>query len=45
VISCANHTTLEIIELQPAGKRPMDWASFARGRPIPDGSRLISADA
>lgn len=45
VISCANHTTLEIIELQPAGKRPMDWASFARGRPIPAGSRLISADA
>jgi len=45
VVSCANHTTLEIIELQPAGKRPMDWASFARGRPIPAGSRLISADA
>jgi methionyl-tRNA formyltransferase len=45
VISCANHTTLEVIELQPAGKRPMDWASFARGRPIPAGSRLISADA
>lgn len=45
VVSCANHTTLEIIELQPAGKRPMDWASFARGRPIPPGSRLISPDA
>lgn len=45
VVSCANHTTLEILELQPAGKRPMDWASFARGRPIPAGSRLISPDA
>ncbi len=45
VISCGNHTTLEIIELQPAGKRPMDWASFARGRPIPLGARLVSPDA
>ncbi len=45
VVSCGNNTTLEIIELQPAGKRPMDWPSFARGRTIPPGSRLISPDA
>lgn len=45
VVCCANHTTLEVLELQPAGKRPMDWASFARGRPIPEGSRLVSPDA
>ncbi|MBX3402359.1 MAG: methionyl-tRNA formyltransferase [Phycisphaeraceae bacterium] len=45
VVCCGNRTALEILELQPAGKRPMDWAAFARGRPIPPGSRLVSPDA
>jgi methionyl-tRNA formyltransferase len=44
-ICCGQHTTLEILELQPAGKRPMDWASFARGRSIPAGSRLMTPEA
>lgn len=45
VVSCGNNTALQILELQPAGKRPMDWASFARGRPIPPGAHLLSAEA
>lgn len=45
VVSCGHGTALQILELQPAGKRPMDWASFARGRPIPPGSHLLSAEA
>lgn len=44
-VCCAHGTTLEIMELQPSGKRLMDWASFARGRPIPRGSRLVPPDA
>lgn len=45
VVCCGNRTALEILELQPAGKRPMDWASFVRGRSIPPGARLFSPDA
>jgi methionyl-tRNA formyltransferase len=31
---------LRIIELQPAGKRPMRWADYIHGHPIPAGAQL-----
>jgi methionyl-tRNA formyltransferase len=32
LISCADHAALQLLEVQPPGKRPMPWADFARGR-------------
>jgi methionyl-tRNA formyltransferase len=34
------HGLLNILELQPAGKRPMAAADFLRGHPLPAGQRL-----
>jgi methionyl-tRNA formyltransferase len=31
VLRCAGDSALRILELQPAGRKPMDWPSFARG--------------
>lgn len=45
VVCCANQTSLEVLELQPAGKRAMDWASFARGRQLPPSARFVAPDA
>ncbi len=33
---------LEIVEIHPAGKRPMDWASYVRGVSINDGDTVQS---
>ncbi|MBC7772373.1 MAG: methionyl-tRNA formyltransferase [Pyrinomonadaceae bacterium] len=35
---CGNGTLLQIHELQPAGKRPMTWQAFARGRQLAAGA-------
>ena len=32
--------TLQLLEIQPAGKRPMAWADFARGRSLEPGTPL-----
>ena len=34
LVVCGRGTVLRVLEVQPAGKRGMDWASFARGRSI-----------
>jgi methionyl-tRNA formyltransferase len=34
-------STLELIEVQPANKRPMPWPDFARGRKFPPGPVVI----
>lgn len=34
-VACGQHTCLQLLEVQPPGKRPMKWADFARGRTIP----------
>lgn len=39
-IACGGETVLEILELQPDGKKRMAAAAFLQGRPIPEGSRL-----
>ncbi len=42
LVSCGQSTTLRLIEVQPAGKRPMSWQDFTRGRRIADGAILAS---
>ncbi len=42
-VACAAGTVLTILEVQPAGKKPMPWADFARGQRIEPGERLIGA--
>lgn len=38
LVSCGDNTTLELLLLQPAGKKPMSPADFFRGNVLPDGS-------
>ena len=49
-IACAGRTTLQLIEVQPAGKRAMPWRDFANGHRVrapahPDADRLIGGGA
>ena len=39
-VSCGSGTTLELLEVQPAGGRAMAWADFARGQRVQSGERL-----
>lgn len=39
VVSCGK-SCLRLIEVQPAGKKPMSWADFARGRAVQSGMVL-----
>ncbi|MFG0274508.1 MAG: methionyl-tRNA formyltransferase [Phycisphaerales bacterium] len=32
VVACGNATGLRLVEVQPAGRRPMTWEDYARGR-------------
>jgi methionyl-tRNA formyltransferase len=40
LVACGDGTTLRLIEVQPAGKKPMKWEDFARGRSPRDGEPL-----
>lgn len=42
LVSCGQSTTLQLLEVQPAGKKPMTWPDFARGRRPQPGDTLIS---
>jgi len=42
-VSCGHGTVLQILDVQPPGKRPMPWAAFANGRTIPPQTRIVSA--
>jgi methionyl-tRNA formyltransferase len=35
VLACGHHTRLQLLEVQPPGKKPMPWADYQRGRNIP----------
>jgi methionyl-tRNA formyltransferase len=35
LVACGEGTALRLVEVQPANKRPMAWADFARGRKFP----------
>jgi len=41
--SCGSGSCLRLLEVQPAGKRGMAWADFARGRSLGNGAILESA--
>jgi len=41
IVACGEGTALALVEVQPAGKRPMPWADFARGRQPKAGEGII----
>ncbi len=41
LIACGDGTMLRLLEVQPAGKRPMSWHAFAMGHPVQPGDRLL----
>lgn len=43
LVACGHDSTLRLLEVQPAGKRPMPWSDFARGRPLPADLPILSA--
>lgn len=40
LVSCGGGSSLRLIEVQPAGRRVMEWQDFARGRSIEAGEAL-----
>ncbi len=42
LVACGKGTSLRLLEVQPAGKRAMPWADFARGAHLRPGERLTS---
>jgi methionyl-tRNA formyltransferase len=38
LIQCGKGTVIRLIEVQPAGKRPMPWSAFINGRPVEQGT-------
>lgn len=43
LVACGHGTTLQILEVQPPGKRPMSWSAFANGRPVVPNTVMVSA--
>lgn len=41
LVVCGDGCTVQLLAVQPAGKRAMDWKAFANGRSIETGERLI----
>jgi methionyl-tRNA formyltransferase len=44
LVSCGTGT-LRLLEVQPAGKKAMDWGSYANGRQVKDGEVLIGKNS
>lgn len=42
LIACGSGTVLRLLEVQPAGRKPMRYADFALGTPPADGVRMVS---
>ncbi len=42
LVACGGGSTLRLLEVQPPGKRGMEWAAFANGRRLRAGDRLGS---
>ena len=38
LVQCGEGTVIRLIEVQPAGKRPMPWSAFVNGRPVEPGA-------
>ena len=43
LVACGDGGTVALLMVQPQGKRAMDWKSFANGRSIETGERLIGS--
>ncbi|MFM9959140.1 MAG: methionyl-tRNA formyltransferase [Phycisphaerales bacterium] len=41
LVACGEATMLRLLEVQPAGKRPMSWHAFAMGHTVQPGDRLL----
>ncbi len=41
LVACGDGTTLEVLDVQPAGKKSMAWAEFARGARVNAGEALV----
>mgnify|MGYP000399459005 CR=1 FL=1 len=41
IVACSNRTWLQLLDVQPTGKRPMSWSDFANGNPIARGTKLV----
>jgi len=39
-VRCGQGTTLQLLEVQPAGKKPMPWKAFVNGHPVADGTMV-----
>src|SRR5262249_55265989 len=42
-VACGHGTVLQLLEVQPPGKRPMPWTAYANGRTILPQTRIVSA--
>ncbi len=45
LVQCGEGTVIRLIEVQPAGKRPMPWSAFVNGRPVEPGAVLTPTRA
>lgn len=43
LVVCGDGATVELLQVQPQGKRAMDWRAFANGRGIESGEQLIGS--
>ncbi|MEM7623915.1 MAG: methionyl-tRNA formyltransferase [Planctomycetota bacterium] len=41
LVACGERSSLRLIEVQPAGKKPMAWRDFANGRHVETGEHII----
>ncbi len=41
IIRCGDNTTIQMIEIQPVGKKPMTWTALTNGRSIETGTAVI----
>jgi methionyl-tRNA formyltransferase len=43
LVVCGDGTCIQLLSVQPLGKRAMDWKAFANGRSVQSGERLIGS--
>lgn len=43
LVACGDGVCIQILSVQPQGKRAMDWKAFANGRAIETGERLVGS--
>lgn len=43
VVACGDGRCVQLLSVQPQGKRAMDWKAFANGRSVEQGERLVGS--